>query len=79
MNLWWVKQNSEAKYPKHHPLLESIKRKFKISSFANQEAQMHNEDLTDSILILCVITHLILARPFKDTQFGAFEYVGVKV
>ena len=74
-----MKQNSEAKYPKHRPLLESIESKSKISSFANQETQRHNEDLRDSILILCVITHVIFTRPFEHTNFGASEYVGVKV
>lgn len=44
IDLWRVKQYSEAKYPKHHSLLENIKIKFKISSLANQETQRHNEE-----------------------------------
>lgn len=48
-DLWRVKQNSEAKYPKHHSFPENIKSKFKISSLANQESQRHNEEQTASL------------------------------
>lgn len=77
IDLWRVKQNSEAKYPKYHSLVENIKNKFKISSLANQETQRHNKEKQTASLF-CVITHTILVRPIEHTHFGISQYVGVK-
>lgn len=45
-----------------------------VQGAIQEETQRNNEDITENILILC----MILASPFGQTYFGASGYVGLK-
>lgn len=66
---------SEALNPKHHLLPEIRKSKSNVSSGCqSRRTQRNNEDITENVLILC----MILVSPFGQTYFGASGYVGLK-